>query len=86
MTPATTFAAVRIGSRLFPFTTPEEVSRAYSATINRLGLGGSQTPSCSLLDASGAVAGYVSYNGRVWQGQPEEWQSAVCVYDPSRAS
>jgi hypothetical protein len=86
MTPATTFAAVRIGSSVFPFTSHEEVSRAYSATIDRLGLGSSKAPACSLLDDNGAVAGYVSYNGRVWLGRPETWDSAVCVYDPSRPS
>lgn len=82
MVPATTFAAVQIGKSKFPFTTAEEVSRAYTATIARLDLGGSKTPPCRLLDESGAVAGYVSYNGRVWRGQPDEWEASVCIFNP----
>jgi hypothetical protein len=67
------FQAVRIGSALFPFTTCEAVSRAYRATIERLGIGGSETPSCLILDHSGKVVGHVSYNGRVWLGDERSW-------------
>ena len=78
---APSFAAARIGRRTFPFTTPVEVSAAYRATIDHLGLGGSATPSCDLLDADGCKVGYVSYNGKVWSG---DWDAgtAVCVFNP----
>jgi len=76
-----TFAAAKIGRRTFPFTTAEEISRAYRATIDRLGLGASRAPSCDLLDGNGHRIGYVSYNGKVWSG---DWDAgtAVCVFNP----
>ena len=75
------FAAARIGRRTFPFTTAPEISAAYRATIDRLRLGGSATPSCDLLDTTGKRIGYVSYNGKVWSG---DWDAgtAVCVFNP----
>jgi hypothetical protein len=76
-----TFAFARIGRRAFLFTTANEVSAAYRATIDRLGLGGSRTPPCDLLDADGRKVGYVSYNGKVWSG---DWDAgtAVCLFNP----
>jgi hypothetical protein len=68
------FQAVRIGARIFPFTTMAEVSAAYRATIQRLGIGGSETPSCEILNHRAEVVGYVSYNGRVWRGSEREWR------------
>jgi hypothetical protein len=69
------FQAVQIGARRFPFSSFEEISRAYRQTIERLGLGASECPPCHILDHRGEIAGYVSYNGRVWRGAPHEWQS-----------
>jgi hypothetical protein len=81
MTPTVSFAAAKIGRRTFPFTTAEEVSSAYRATIDRLDLGASRAPSCDLLDSNGHRVGYVSYNGKVWSG---DWDAgtAVCVFNP----
>lgn len=78
------FALVRIGTSTFPFTSCEEVSRAYRSTIERLGLGGSETPSCELLNERREVVGYVSYNGRVWLGDCGSWQAGKRpIYDPN---
>jgi hypothetical protein len=68
------FQAVRIGSALFPFTTCEAVSRAYRSTIERLGIGGSETPPCLILNHRAEVVGHVSYNGRIWLGAGADWQ------------
>jgi hypothetical protein len=58
-----------------------ELSRAYRATIDELGLGGSETPNCYILNEVGKRVGRVSYNGRVWKG--EDWsQGDVPVYCP----
>jgi hypothetical protein len=77
------FQAVRIGNRLFPFTSFEDVSRAYRSTIERLGIGGSQTPPCHILDHRGIVVGNVSYNGRVWLGDERSWEPGQRpLYDP----
>lgn len=69
--PVTTPAVVRIGNREFPFTSFEDVSAAYRATIDKLGLGASQTPRCDILDAAGVRVARVSYNGNVWPA--EDW-------------
>jgi hypothetical protein len=77
---------VRIGSRVFPFTGFAEVSAAYRATIDRLGLGASQTPTCKIFDGTGRQTAYVSYNGRVWVYDAtdpfDHDNSNVCLYDP----
>jgi hypothetical protein len=74
------FRLVRIGRSIFPFTCLEDVSTAYRATIKRLGIGGSETPPCEILDERHEVVGHVSYNGRVWRG---EWQPGVRpIYSP----
>lgn len=79
----TDFFSVGIGRRTFPFTTCEEVSAAYRDTIERLDLGASRTPQCSIFDASGNQVGYVSYNGRVWAGTQREWQPhGTPLFDP----
>lgn len=67
------FQTVRIGRRQFPFSTCEDVSRAYRSTIERLGLGGSKTPPCHILNGDGEIVGHVSYNGRVWLGDERSW-------------
>lgn len=67
---------VRIAGRSFPFTSLEQVSAAYSATIHRLGVGGSETPRCEIFDGSGQRVARVSYNGRVWNNDD------FCLYDP----
>lgn len=72
--------AVRVGGRLLPFVGLKETSQVYRETIDRLGLGASQTPSCEILDGETVVA-HVSYNGRVWAGA--KWISgATPLYDP----
>lgn len=71
---ATKYHRVVIQGRSFPFTSFEEVSRAYRATIERLGVGGSKTPQCSIFDAAGNQTAYLSYNGRAWAGSQRDWQ------------
>lgn len=76
------FHSVRIGRRIFPFSDCAQISAAYRASIESLGLGASQTPQCEILDASGAIVGRVSYNGRIWLGA--DWQSGDRpLYDPA---
>lgn len=80
LTPA---AQVRIAGRLFPFTNYEQVSAAYSATIDAAGVGSSETPRCDILDPLGNVVAYVSYNGRVWQiGRDGFTNIEALLYDP----
>lgn len=72
--------SIRVGGRRLPFLGIRETSEVYRETIERLGLGGSQTPACEILDGDMVVA-HVSYNGRVWAGS--SWVSgAKPIYDP----
>lgn len=81
--PASRFATVRIGSRVFAFTSFEHVSAAYLETIARLDLGVSQTPRCEILASDGKVVAEVSYNGRVWAQSPNGFRDyGECLYDP----
>lgn len=77
---------VRVGSHVFPFTDFAQVSAAYRATIDRLGIGARRTPHCKIFDGTGRQTAYVSYNGRVWAFDPadpfDHDNSNVCLYDP----
>jgi len=76
----------RIGRKTWPVASIKEASEAYRAAIDALGIGGSQTPSCTILDGSGAPWGHVSYNGRVWLGDGRDWKPGQRpVYDPCGA-
>ena len=57
---------VRIGRGTYPFSSYAEVSAAYRAAIERLGLGVSETPACDVLDGTGNVVAQVAYNGRIF--------------------
>ena len=75
--------AARIGNRAFGVQSWEQVSKAYRDTIDQLDLGASETPRCEILNLRGEVVAYVSYNGRVWPGRPENWTSEKRpIYDP----
>lgn len=77
-------ATVKIGRRSFAFTSFEQVSAAYSATIGAMDYGASRTPSCKIFDASGKQVAYVSYNGRVWAGEERGWKSGnTPLYAPN---
>lgn len=73
------FTYVRIGASLYPYRGLAHASQAYMATIERLGLGASETPRCELLDSAKKPLGYISYNGRAWLG---DTSNSTCIYDP----
>ena len=57
---------VRVGRGTYPFSTYGAASTAYCATIERLGLGVSEAPTCEVLNEAGNVVARVAYNGRVF--------------------
>ena len=74
---------VSVGAVTYPLESLEHASVAYRATIEKLNLGGSQTPQCTIIARDGAIVGHVSYNGRVWFGHPTEWQpNDKPLFDP----
>lgn len=76
-----TTMAARIGKRIHPATSFEQVSTAYRETIERLGLGASQAPRCEIVDCHGTVIAHCAYNGRVFAGARYE-PGATVLYDP----
>ena len=73
---------VRIGRGTFPFTSYADVSAAYRATIERLNLGVSETPSCEVLDSDGRKVAHVAYNGRVFAVDAEgETDRSIVLYE-----
>ena len=73
---------VRIGRGTYPFGSYAEVSAAYRATIERLDLGASETPSCELLDAAGSVMARVAYSGRIFEaGADGEADHSILLYE-----
>ncbi|MFN3253758.1 hypothetical protein [Roseibium album] len=81
MTNQISATSVLIDGRRLPFIGLAETSLLYRTTIERLGLGGSETPQCQILDGETVVA-YVSYNGRVWEGEEYD-PGASPLYCPS---
>ena len=71
-----------VNGKTFPATSLAQVSKAYLDTIAALGLGSSQVPKCLIVDR-GRVLAHVSYNGRVWPGDPQSWTADLRpLYDP----
>lgn len=75
-----------IHGRQVPFETANEASGIVCELREQSGLGarefGSQFP---IVDSTGNEVGWVSFNGRVWQGTRKHWKQSVCVY-PAQAA
>jgi N12 class adenine-specific DNA methylase len=81
---ATTPDHIRIENNKFPFTSFEQASKAYRATIEHMGIGGSQTPNATIHDANGRTVANIAYNGKVFPGAPSDWKPGVKpLYDPT---
>ena len=66
-----------VGERRFPVQSWQQVSAAYTNAIDALNLGASQAPQCIIKARNGRVVAHISYNGKVWRGGPECWQSGM---------
>jgi hypothetical protein len=64
---------VIVGSRRIPVASLAEASELFCAARDHFGLGGDQTPTPEIADASGTVIAHISYNGRVWPGDDLLW-------------
>ena len=74
---------VRVGRGTFPFTSYPEVSFAYLATTEGLGLGISQSPKCLVLDEQEEPVAHVAYNGRVFAvGAAGEPDYSMVLHEP----
>ena len=73
---------VEILRRLIRVSDAREASQIVSEIIRRTGAGGSDIGDTFPVREDGTIIGYVSYNGKVWMGSPEEGERAELVYDP----
>jgi hypothetical protein len=73
---------VEILGRRFPVRNMEHASRLVSAVRDRSGAGASEMGAEFPIYEDGVVVGHVSYNGRVWRGDPRGGEKAELVYDP----
>ena len=64
----------------------EEASKVVSAIRDESGAGASEMGSSFPVRENGVLIGYVSYNGKVWKGDPADSENAELVYDPYAAS
>lgn len=84
-------SSVRIGKRVFPFTSYADVSSAYRKArdaggyVSGCGMdrNGPKAPNCEILDGSGNCVAWVSYNGRVWRG-PLHNNNYDMIFDSGR--
>jgi hypothetical protein len=60
----------------------EEASLVVSEIRDRSGSGASEMGSVFPIRENGLLIGYVSYNGKVWKGDPGDWKNAELIYDP----
>lgn len=60
---------------------PAEASEFYRAYLNRNFLGSRESPSAHLFHEDKLV-GYVSYNGKVWKGDPAHWKQNRLIFEP----
>lgn len=73
---------VQIRKARFLFTSYEDASKAYRATIDRLDLGGSATPPCTIHAADGREVAHVAYNGRVFETRTDgDWKKQRILFE-----
>jgi hypothetical protein len=73
---------VEILGRRFPVSNMVDASRLVEAVRDRSGAGASEMGAEFPILENGKVVAFVSYNGRVWKGQPGTWPEGELVYDP----
>jgi hypothetical protein len=66
-----------------PVESAEQASRIWQLYRESLNLGGSESPKV-LLKHQGQTVGYVSYNGRVWKGNPTKLNNEMVAEAASR--
>lgn len=59
---------LQVGAKRYQVATFEQASKMFCIARDKMGEGASKTPSPQIVDESGEVVAYVSYNGRVWPG------------------
>lgn len=73
--------SLKIGKRAYPIQSFAQASAMVDEVRKTSGVGGSEFPRILVFEGSEAI-GYVSYNGRVWKGDPmDTTNSNELLYD-----
>lgn len=73
---------VVISGKEYPATSLQDASDRYLLAIQTLDIGDSETPA-GLIYKDGKLIGHLAYNGRIFEGSPEDWTSDTKIlYDP----
>ena len=75
---------MRLGRKVHKIESFAHASRLYCAERDRRGVGASRMHAAPITDPDGSTVAYVSYNGRVWQGEPREWTPDTTMLYESR--
>lgn len=65
---------IRIGRKSYPIPDLRTASDMVCAARDKSGVGNSRFTAPLIYEGDRQI-GYVSYNGRVWEGSPREWKS-----------
>lgn len=72
---------LKIGRKAYAIESLADASRKVCAARDKAGIGSSRFTPPSIFDGERQV-GYVSYNGRVWAGEPRGWKAGdKPIYD-----
>lgn len=63
-----------INGKHYPVSSFREAQERQQHTIATLNIGASQTPAVVIYQGKNPLA-HISYNGRVWEGLPQDWNS-----------
>lgn len=83
MTPAKTMF-LQIGRKRYQVGSFREASEMFCAARDASGFGASRIGSQLLVDERGQPIGYVAYNGRVFAGTPQAWNSSTPILFENR--
>lgn len=81
-----TLLFVEYEGRRYPVASLREASEKWVEFCDRTGAGVSELPTAHVLDSTGSRIGYIAYNGRIFEGRPENWtMDTRLLYDNAGA-
>ncbi len=65
---------MQVGRKRYQIASLQQASQMFEKARDASHLGASKIRPALIVHADGTPFGYVSYNGRVWAGTPNDWQ------------
>ena len=73
---------VKLGNKRFAVASFKDASQKFRRMVEIAGTGASETPTPSVIDCNGKLLGYIAYNGRIFEGHPQDWKTTTkMLYD-----